>query len=220
MSTRRGTSHGSASTSTRAPPCSGTLDAGAGPSSGGSLEEGRAKWIQDRQEELDRVFDRHDSLIREAFHLEKFVSLLSYDPKIAKEDRSDVFQRFQAQYDLVDHTASAGPSRRTTRRAHTARVQGLKVHATTASTPPSARTKKIEGAAAPAFWDIKAEAKSKGKQHAEVAAADMPSITYLRKGKGKQGVVDIPPPADMSKTRSSRHAPSAGDQHTDSRAGA
>ncbi|TBU38602.1 hypothetical protein BD309DRAFT_509317 [Dichomitus squalens] len=81
MSTRRGTSHGSASTSTRAPPCSGTLDAGAGPSSGGSLEEGRAKWIQDRQEELDRVFDRHDSLIREAFHLEKFVSLLSYDPK-------------------------------------------------------------------------------------------------------------------------------------------
>lgn len=63
------------------------------------IEGVRTQWVQDRREELDRVFDTHDTLvrspdhiasfhcaqisqIREAFHLEKFVSLLTYDPKV------------------------------------------------------------------------------------------------------------------------------------------
>ncbi|PCH35712.1 hypothetical protein WOLCODRAFT_126206 [Wolfiporia cocos MD-104 SS10] len=89
------------------------------------IERERALWIQQRQTELDRIFDIHDTLIREAFHLEKWTLLLSYDPKAAKEDRSAVFQEYQAQYDLVDHSATPGPTR-TTRRAHTERVQALK----------------------------------------------------------------------------------------------
>ena len=67
-------------------------------SRGDGLNSTRAKMVQDRQEELDRVLDTHDSLVcsplpppwndtdinqvREAFHLEKFVSLLTYDPKV------------------------------------------------------------------------------------------------------------------------------------------
>lgn len=63
------------------------------------IEGVRTQWVQDRREELDRVFDTHDTLvrspdlissvdcaqssqIREAFHLEKFVSLLTYDLKV------------------------------------------------------------------------------------------------------------------------------------------
>ena len=64
MSARRRSAHGSASTSTRAPPRTDDTEIIAGPSSGVSLEDARAKWVQDRQEELDRVFDRHDSLVR------------------------------------------------------------------------------------------------------------------------------------------------------------
>ncbi|KAI0323687.1 hypothetical protein GY45DRAFT_1332354 [Cubamyces sp. BRFM 1775] len=153
-----------------------------------SVEDVRAQWVQNRREELDKVFDTHDTLIREAFHLEKFVSMLTYDPKVAKQDRSDVFQRFQAQYDLVDHTASAGPSRRTTRSAHTERLQILQVH-TPAAPPPPARKKarKDEESPSVAFWNIKAEAKTKGKQvHSEGAPS------FMRKGKGRQVVVEIP----------------------------
>ncbi|KAI0753427.1 SNF2 family N-terminal domain-containing protein [Daedaleopsis nitida] len=187
----------------------------AGGVAGGSqdvLEDTRAKWIQDRREELDRVFDVHDSLIREAFHLEKFVSLLSYDPKTAKQDRSDVFQRFQAQYDLVDHTSSAGPSRRTTRRAHTERLQGLKAHGLTIPLTPT-KTHKPEDSPGPsaAFWDIRAEAKTKGKPvQGDSPGVPSPHMSHGRKGKYKQVVVEIPP---RPKTKSSRRASVAG-EHT------
>ncbi|KAI0359204.1 hypothetical protein OH77DRAFT_1419684 [Trametes cingulata] len=171
------------------------------------VEDVRAQWVQERQEELDRVFDSHDSLIREAFHLEKFVSMLTYDPKVAKEDRSDVFQRFQAQYDLVDHTASAGPSRRTTRRAHTERLQTLKVH--TAPPPhPQKKPRMAEETPGAAFWDIKAQAKLKGKQvHADGQDIGAPPAGPSRKGKGRQPVVEITlrrPPGHRAKSPAHR----------------
>ncbi|KAI0629717.1 SNF2 family N-terminal domain-containing protein [Trametes polyzona] len=157
------------------------------------IEDTRAKWVQERREELDRVFDNHDTLIREAFHLEKFVSLLTYDPKVAKQDRSDVFQRFQAQYDLVDHTASAGPSRRTTRRSHTDRLQSLKVHAAAASpSQPPKSVPSTEDQPSVAFWDIKAEAKSKGKQPAAGGHPVASSAGSSRRSKFGRPVVEIP----------------------------
>ncbi|KAI0764391.1 SNF2 family N-terminal domain-containing protein [Trametes elegans] len=129
--------------------------------------------------------------IREAFHLEKFVSMLTYDPKIAKQDRSDVFQRYQAQYDLVDHTA-AGPSRRTTRRAHTERMQNLKVHPTPDSSQlPHKKGRAVEENPSVAFWDIKAEAKSKGKQVLADPQSVTPSTVHPRRGRGKV-FVEIP----------------------------
>ncbi|KAI8978234.1 SNF2 family N-terminal domain-containing protein [Trametes punicea] len=159
-----------------------------------SVEEVRAQWVQDRREELDRVFDAHDTLIREAFHLEKFVSLLTYDPKVAKQDRSHVFQMFQAQYDLVDHTSSAGPSRRNTRGAHTERLHSLKAPATAVPSPPPAKKpRKEEESPSVAFWNIKAEAKSKGKQAHGESKGPTPSSSLPRKGKGKQPFVEISP---------------------------
>ncbi len=104
MSARRKSIHSPAATAAAAPAPRDSTEAIAGPSSRPDLEDTRAKWVQDRQEELDRVFDRHDTLvrmttvilciptlmsfpycvqIREAFHLEKFVTLLSYDPKVS-----------------------------------------------------------------------------------------------------------------------------------------
>lgn len=104
MSARRKSIHGPATTAATAPTPGRSTEAVAGPSSGHELEDTRAKWVQDRQEELDRVFDRHDTLvrmttaalcvptlmsfrccvqIREVFHLEKFVTLLSYDPQVS-----------------------------------------------------------------------------------------------------------------------------------------
>ncbi|RDX40677.1 hypothetical protein OH76DRAFT_1412809 [Lentinus brumalis] len=176
----------------------------------------RAKFVQDRQEELDRVLDNHDTLVREAFHLEKFVSLLTYDPKLAKEDRSDVFQRFQAQYDLVDHTALAGPSRRTTRRAHTERLQVLTAHGPSASsTPsPSKTSRRVDDSPGAAFWDIKAEAKGKGKQQHE---HDAESASVRRKGKGR--ATDAPSnPAVAPKAKPARIDDLAGHERTPVRA--
>ncbi|KAH7911372.1 hypothetical protein BJ138DRAFT_1006723, partial [Hygrophoropsis aurantiaca] len=85
----------------------------------------RSAMLAERQNELDSILDTHDTMVREVFHLEKFVTLLGYDPKIAKTDNSFVFQEYKAGYDLLNHaSASAGPSR-TTRRAHTQRVHNL-----------------------------------------------------------------------------------------------
>ncbi|KIJ15547.1 hypothetical protein PAXINDRAFT_77322, partial [Paxillus involutus ATCC 200175] len=87
----------------------------------------RTRMLVDRQAELDRVLDRHDDSVREVFHLEKFVTLLEYDPKVAKRDDSVVFQEYKSKYDLLKRAAApAGPSR-TTRRAHTQRVLDLTV---------------------------------------------------------------------------------------------
>ncbi|KAI0740701.1 hypothetical protein C8Q76DRAFT_200672 [Earliella scabrosa] len=80
MSARRKSLHGSANSTGRIQ-SGGDIEEGVAGSSVDSLDSVRAKWVQDRQAELDRIFDTHDSLVREAFHLEKFVSLLSYDPK-------------------------------------------------------------------------------------------------------------------------------------------
>ncbi|OSC98421.1 hypothetical protein PYCCODRAFT_1439293 [Trametes coccinea BRFM310] len=161
----------------------------------GTIEDLRTQWMQDRREELDRVFDTHDTLIREAFHLEKFVSLLTYDPKVAKQDRSDVFQRYQAQYDLVDHASSAaGPSRRTTRRAHTERLQTLKVPTATAAPPPSPppkKQRKLDETPTVAFWDIKAEVKSKGKQPRSDTQTPAASASISWNGKRIIPVVEI-----------------------------
>ncbi|KAF9228453.1 hypothetical protein BS17DRAFT_339377 [Gyrodon lividus] len=87
----------------------------------------RTKMLVERQAELDRVLDRHDDIVREVFHLEKFVTLTGYDPKVAKRDDSSVFQEYKSKYDLLERaTAPAGPSR-STRRAHTQRVLDLTV---------------------------------------------------------------------------------------------
>ncbi|THH07869.1 hypothetical protein EW145_g3092 [Phellinidium pouzarii] len=102
----------------------------------------RRALILERQGELERVLDRHDDLVREAFHLERFITLLQYDPLIAKQDQTPVFLeacsfilvrlcslayflQYKANYDLVMKTPGSGPSR-TTRRTQNERLSTLK----------------------------------------------------------------------------------------------
>ncbi|THH18686.1 hypothetical protein EW146_g2357 [Bondarzewia mesenterica] len=91
------------------------------------VEAERALLLVERQRELDTILDRHDDLVREAFHLEQFRTLVSYNIKEAKADTSAVFQTYKAKYDLLGNSSTSdGMSRRTTRRAHQERVELLK----------------------------------------------------------------------------------------------
>ena len=49
--------------------------------------------LQRKRDALNDIVNRHDDLVRELFHLDKFVTLVSYDPKVAKLDKSDVFMQ-------------------------------------------------------------------------------------------------------------------------------
>ena len=62
MSARRKSLHGSANSKDRTQ-YGADIEEGAAGSSMDSLESVRAKWVQDRQAELDRIFDTHDSLV-------------------------------------------------------------------------------------------------------------------------------------------------------------
>ncbi|BGP22345.1 swr1 complex component [Rhodotorula toruloides] len=88
----------------------------------------REQQIDAKQAQLTEIVDRHDDLVRELFHLDRFVTLVGYDPAVAKADRSDVFQSFQANYDLFLNAtpdgAAEGFGRRGTRRATTERKIG------------------------------------------------------------------------------------------------
>ena len=133
-----------------------------------------------------------------------------------------MFVQYKAQYDLVDHTASAGPSRRTTRRAHTERLQVLTAHGPSSPATPSKQSRHTDDAPNAAFWDIKAEVKSKSKgqlfhvpnspsAHAgrkgKGKASDAPSVTPS-KGKAAKGtsILDATPVRVQSQSRANGHA--------------
>ncbi|KAJ4483784.1 hypothetical protein J3R30DRAFT_1830750 [Lentinula aciculospora] len=73
--------------------------------------------IADKEAELTHIYEGHDALVREAFHMEHFRMMLSYDPVEAKQDNSSVFQNYKANHDLLEtaNTSVPGPSRRTRR---------------------------------------------------------------------------------------------------------
>ncbi|CAE6443708.1 unnamed protein product [Rhizoctonia solani] len=99
--------------------------------SNGGLQERRASLIKQKKRDLDETYDRHDSLLREMFHLQKFVTLIGFDPDVAKQERSEVWEEFKGPYDLWNLSAS-GPSSRRTRRATDKRRESM-----TTSTPPT-----------------------------------------------------------------------------------
>ncbi|KAI0300426.1 SNF2 family N-terminal domain-containing protein [Multifurca ochricompacta] len=131
------------------------------------LDAERVALLRAKQAELDAIEDRHDDLIREAFHLERWTTLVTYDPAIAKKDNSAVFQEFKSKYDLIGCASSSdGPSRRTTRRARLDRVEKLKgtpigPHPTTSSSPAKTTTSLSDDGS---IWDILGfSPKGKGK---------------------------------------------------------
>ncbi|TCD66274.1 swr1 complex component [Steccherinum ochraceum] len=168
------------------------------------VRERRESLLSERQAAVERVLDNHDNLVREAFHMENFTSLLAYDPKIAKEDVSAVFQEYKAKYDLVAQSTSAGPSR-STRQAHNDRKHALQSQAPpsiSAPPRPSAKSKKpdttrkndTEEPPNNAFWSIMSNAKSreKGKARADSDIhSPSPSIT-TKKNKFKSTNMSLP----------------------------
>lgn len=50
------------------------------------------------QKRLHDTYERHDTKVRELFHLTKFVTLVDYDANTAKEDESEVFKEVMSRY--------------------------------------------------------------------------------------------------------------------------
>ncbi|KAJ8517523.1 hypothetical protein ONZ45_g5314 [Pleurotus djamor] len=91
----------------------------------GVLSAERSALLAQKQSEMEVVSDRHDTMVRELFHMTQFVDMLGYDPSF-KTDRG---------HDLLDQasTISAGPAVRRTRRTMNERQQAL--HTTAVSVP-------------------------------------------------------------------------------------
>ncbi|KAF7980100.1 hypothetical protein HWV62_39501 [Athelia sp. TMB] len=49
------------------------------------LNAERVALLAEKQAEMEKVVDSHDTLVRESFQLEKFVTMLLYDPAVAKQ---------------------------------------------------------------------------------------------------------------------------------------
>ncbi|WVQ99637.1 hypothetical protein IAU59_006776 [Kwoniella sp. CBS 9459] len=57
-----------------------------------SVRVKREELLLDKEKELKDVVDQHDTAIREKFHLERFVTMITgWDPEMAKQDNSPVF---------------------------------------------------------------------------------------------------------------------------------
>ncbi|BGP13320.1 hypothetical protein JCM10213_001493 [Rhodosporidiobolus nylandii] len=143
--------------------------------------------IDAKQAELAAIVDRHDDYVRELFHLDRFVTLIGFDPATAKADRSDVFRSFQANYDLFLNATPEGANttggRRGTRRAQ----QEAKVGAlASAATPGGSAAKK------------KIDVKGKGR------ATDSPASSVA--GDAMQGVEmgSVPRPGGKKKAPAAR----------------
>lgn len=156
------------------------------------LQEERNQLIEQKQREAARVFEKHDDLLRESFHLQRFGLLTSYDPKEAKTDDSDVFLQFKLKYDLLAKN-DVGPSRKT-RRARNESMQALQ--STSASAPPAPAAKPAEEKI---VWKLLEQVKYKGRGRGQVADAPAAASisaapAYGRKGKAK---ASAPPPPDQ-----------------------
>ncbi|KAJ6593261.1 SNF2 family N-terminal domain-containing protein [Mycena capillaripes] len=82
------------------------------------IEAERTALLSEKQTELAAVLDRHDNLIREKFHMDTFVMMVDYNPEVAKQDDSKVFQDYKARYDLLETAAPLSTSPRKTRSSH------------------------------------------------------------------------------------------------------
>lgn len=173
--------------------------------------------------------DKHDDYVRELFHLDRFVTLIGYDPAVAKgkrscavsrfprryadsallvllADRSDVFQLFQANYDLFLNAAPDGSGstggRRGTRRATTDRkVSALAAGAEIASNRKKGKAK-AEGEDDDA-WSAYDENGKSGPRKKVLAGARGPKASGSPSSPGAGGSPSPAPSASRYKKRPS-----------------
>ncbi|KAJ1597642.1 hypothetical protein NDA14_006934 [Ustilago hordei] len=111
------------------------------------LDRRKKEKVAVAQSDLEQVHDDHDMLVRELFHLTKFVTMVGYDPHLARNDQSDVFTTFKHQHDLrftlhqSGSAASISTPARITRNRVNARLESLSLRRpqppSNPSTPPS-----------------------------------------------------------------------------------
>lgn len=83
--------------------------------------ESREAALSDTRFEATHIMDQHDDKVRQLFHLEKFVTMVDYDPATAKSDSSEVFLQFKQPFELwatVAESKSGGATRSTRRQTH------------------------------------------------------------------------------------------------------
>ncbi|KAF9256740.1 hypothetical protein L218DRAFT_1081215 [Marasmius fiardii PR-910] len=119
--------------------------------------------IAEKQAQLERVYDEHDSMVRELFHMEQFKIMTTYDPVEAKRDDSPIFREFKSHYDLLEKlpTTPSGPQRRTRR----AQIDKASFLSPSFSASSSERRKTVAADTA-GIWDILTSARSRGKEKA------------------------------------------------------
>ncbi|EEB94349.1 hypothetical protein MPER_06849 [Moniliophthora perniciosa FA553] len=86
----------------------------------------KAQLLEEKQAQLESIYDRHDSMVRELFHMENFLTMTTYDPTEAKRDESVAFRQWKMQHDLLDKAESSStvvqeanpPTRQTKGRNH------------------------------------------------------------------------------------------------------
>ncbi|KAF9494191.1 hypothetical protein BDN71DRAFT_1449310 [Pleurotus eryngii] len=217
----------------------GTVQHAAG--AGEVLDAETSAPLAERQREMETIHDRHDTLVRELFHMVHFRNMLAYDPVEAKRDTSLVFQQFKADYDLLEQASSmaAGPSMRRTRRAINERHQLLhaplpklkkKTKATPAKNGTQAERKVNELVEGPVEASILAEPASVRKStrkgppspipHSQshddaVKSVSASMVTPLRRGKVRTGVHDDIRPRKRRKTEPALPCLSSSQQPTD-----
>ncbi|KAJ3550654.1 hypothetical protein NMY22_g329 [Coprinellus aureogranulatus] len=169
------------------------------------VREERDRLLAQKQTQLDQIFNRHDDLVREKFHMENWKSMLEYDPRIAKTDESQVFRDYKADYDLLRTVEpEAGPSRRTRRAANERKsIIEATVHYISAmqlSLPPKPshqavlkRKTTLESMEAQSASAVVVE-KGKGKQREAASAVeehDMAVPATRRNGKDKELITGL-----------------------------
>ncbi|KAN0062939.1 swr1 complex component [Thecaphora frezii] len=157
------------------------------------LAQRRHEKLAASQAELEQIHDSHDTLVRELFHLVKFVTLIGYDPEVAKQDRSEVFAQFQQEHDLrfalaASEAGPSGPRGRITRRGVNARLEGLSLFRNQPTTPAGATS----ATPTPASSAIRrAEGSARSRRSASLSLDADPDVegdaaSPLRNVKGKR----------------------------------
>ncbi|KAJ7658539.1 SNF2 family N-terminal domain-containing protein [Mycena rosella] len=135
------------------------------------MEAERAALLAEKQTQLAAVLDRHDDLIREKFHMETFLMMVDYNPEVAKQDDSKVFQNHKREEKAVeldeDESISVGMAR--------SRVAEREPMTTTAVTRQMRKRPGATDPVDPGGGAVEIESISHPRKRRKVESADTPA---------------------------------------------
>ncbi|KAJ6631434.1 SNF2 family N-terminal domain-containing protein [Mycena sp. CBHHK59/15] len=165
------------------------------------IETERAALLAEKQAQLTTVLDKHDTLIREKFHMETFLMMVGYDPETAKQDDSQVFQNYKSQYDLLETAVPVSTSPRKTRSSHGLLslagpsipypAQGISTSVSAPVARPSPVKSRTKEPIKQKILDAPANSKGKGKEKVEPE----PESISVGLARGRVSVREPPKPS-------------------------